>query len=191
MKGIYPILLLSLSVLTVNTTASARQCAGVTMPDSVTLNGETLVLNGLGLRLATFVKVKVYVAGLYVPAPSDQAQALLDADQPWQLVLSFLRAVGADDMSKAWNEGFENNAKAQLPALKDRIETLNGLMKDLKEKETLVFSYVPGEGTRVAVAGGEEVSIEGPDFASALLSLWLGEPPNKEIKRGLLGGECD
>lgn len=190
MRRICPILLLSLSLFGANTTASAGQCDGVTLPDSVTLDGQTLVLNGLGQRLATFLKVKVYVAGLYVPKRSDQAQTLLGTDQPWQLVLSFLRSVDAGDMVKAWNEGFENNAKAQLPALKDRIDTLNGVMKDLKDKDTLVFTYLPGKGTSVEVKGNREVTIEGHDFASALLSIWLSDPPNDEIKHGLLGGTC-
>jgi hypothetical protein len=75
--------------------------------------------------------------------------------------------------------------------LKDRIDTLNSAMKDLKEEDTLVFSYVPDKGTSIEVKGQHEVTIEGHDFASALLSIWLGDPPNDEIKRGLLGGKCD
>ena len=135
MKRICRILLPSLSLFGARTTTSACECAGVEMQDSVTLDGRSPVLNGLGLRLATFVKVKVYVAGLYVPKQSDQAQALLGTDQPWHLVLSFLRSVDAEDMIKAWNEGFETNAKAQLPALKDRIDTLNQVLwKTTKRK---------------------------------------------------------
>lgn len=191
MKRIYPLLLLSLFLFGMQPTARAAQCAGVEMQDSVTLDGQSLVLNGLGLRLATFVKVKVYVAGLYVPKQSDQAQKLLSKDQRWQLLLSFLRSVDAHDMVKAWNEGFENNAKAQLPALKDRIGNLNRVMKDLKEKDTLIFAYMPGEGTRIEVKGQTAATIKGQDFASALLSIWLGDPPNDEIKRGLLGGKCE
>lgn len=169
---------------------AANQCAGVTMPDSITAGESELVLNGLGLRLATFVKVKVYVAALYMPEPSDKAEAILQADQPWYLSLSFLRSVGGDDMAKAWSDGFTSNAKSQLPALKERIATLNAAMADLDEGDTLVFSYAPGKGTRVEVKGVDAASIEGQDFASALLSIWLGKPPNKEIKRGLLGGKC-
>ena len=133
----------------------------------------------------------MYVAGLYVPKQSDQAQALLGTAQPWHLVLSFLRSVDAEDMIKAWNEGFEKNAKAQLPALKDRIGTLNNTMKDLKDKDKLVFSYIPGKGTGIELNGQAAATVEGRDFASALLSIWLGDPPNDEIKRGLLGGKCD
>ncbi len=34
-------------------------------------------------------------------------------------------------------------------------------------------------------------TIEGDDFAKALLAIWLGgDPPNPEIKAGMLGGAC-
>ena len=34
-------------------------------------------------------------------------------------------------------------------------------------------------------------TIKGDDFAKAFLFIWLGpEPPNPEIKSGLLGGAC-
>ncbi len=172
-------------------TLAANQCAGVTVPDSVTAGGSELTLNGLGLRLATFLKVEVYVAALYVPERSNNAGDLLEADQPWQLSLSFLRSVGSEDMVDAWNEGFASNAKKQLPALKDRIASLNGAMTDLNEGDTLTFSYAPGSGTAVGVNGTEAAIIQGDDFAAALLSIWLGKPPNTEIKTGLLGGKCE
>ncbi len=190
MKRLCPIVVLSLCLFGVPSSAFAGQCAGVTLQDSATLDGRELVLNGMGQRLATFLKVRVYVAGLYVPERSDQAQTLLETDQPWQLVLSFVRSVDASDMVKAWNEGFEKNAKAQLPKLKDRIETLNSAMKDLEENDTMLFSYVPGKGTSIEVKGNKEATIDGRDFAFALLAIWLGNPPNDEIKRGLIGGEC-
>jgi len=183
-------LLLALSLAGIPLVASAAECEGVTMEDSVTQDGQALTLNGLGLRLATFIKVKVYVAGLYVPTKSDQAKTLINTDQPWRLKLSFVRSVDKEDMVSAWNDGFGENAKAQLPALKDRIETLNGAMEDLKEGNTLIFSYTPGKGTNVEINEKSSTIIEGADFASALLSIWLGNPPNKEIKRGLLGGKC-
>ena len=55
------------------------------------------------------------MAGLYVPRQTDQAQMLLSADEPWQLVLSFLRSVDSGEMIKAWNEGFAKNAETELP----------------------------------------------------------------------------
>jgi len=41
------------------------------------------------------------------------------------------------------------------------------------------------------VNGATKGIIKGDDFTKALFSIWLGaDPPNPEIKSGLLGGAC-
>ena len=106
--------------------AHGKECKGVNFPDQVQVDGSSLALNGLGLRQATAFKVNVYVAALYVAKPSADANALLGSSTPSELVLHFVRNVGADDLRKGWSEGFEKNSKPELPALKERIATLNG-----------------------------------------------------------------
>lgn len=171
--------------------ADAKQCQGVNFPDQVQVDGTTLALNGLGLRLATMLKVKVYVAALYVAKTSNDPNALLGSNAPSQLVLQFVRDVDAGDLTKAWTEGFEKSGKGQLPALKDRIATLNGWMADMKAGQRLIFTDKPGAGVEVNVNGAVKGTIKGDDFAKALLAIWLGpDPPNPEIKSGLLGGAC-
>ena len=169
---------------------AAAECAGVAMPDAVTVNGQVLSLNGMGLRAATFLKVKVYVAGLYLTGKSADASAIIGSTQPWQLVLNFVREVDTADINKAWREGFEKNARDQLTALQDRIARLEGYMQDFREGSTLTFSHVPGEGTEIIVDGVRRGIIEGSDFGAALISIWLGDPPNTGLKEGLLGGPC-
>jgi Chalcone isomerase-like len=171
--------------------AQGKECKGINFPDQVQVEGSSLSLNGLGLRQATAFKVNVYVAALYVAKPSSDPNALLGSNTPFQLVLQFVRNVGADDVRKGWSEGFEKNAKDQLPALKDRIAMVNGWMADIKTGERLTFTYKPGNGLQVDVNGAVKGTIKGDDFARAFLSIWLGaEPPNPEIKAGMLGGAC-
>ena len=98
--------------------------------------------------------------------------------------------MGAGDIRKGWDEGFEKNAKGQLPALKDRIAMLNGWMADVKSGQRLTFTFKPGAGLQVNVNGAVKGTIKGDDFGKAFLSIWLGDPPNPEIKTGLLGGAC-
>ena len=170
--------------------ANAKECAGVSFPDQAQVEGANLALNGLGLRLATMLKVKVYVAALYVGKTSKDASAILGSSEPTELVLHFVRDVGADDVRKGFDEGFEKNAKAQLPALKERIAKLNGWIPDVKSGQKLTFVRKPGAGVQVDVNGSVKGTISGDDFAKAFLSIWLGDPPNSEIKTGLLGGAC-
>ena len=170
--------------------AEGKECKGVNFPDQAQVDGANLTLNGLGLRQATMLKVSVYVAALYVAKASTDPNTILGSDTPKELILQFVRDVGADDLRKGWDEGFEKNAKGQLPALKERIETFKGWTADIKSGQRMTFIQKPGVGTQVDVNGAVKGTIKGDDFAKALFSIWLGDPPNPEIKSGLLGGAC-
>ena len=171
--------------------AQGKECKGVNFPDQAQVDGTSLTLNGLGLRQATAFKVNVYVGALYVAKTGSDPNAILGANAPYELILQFVRNVGADDLRKGWSEGFEKNSKDQLPALKERIAMLNGWMADVKTGERLTFTNKPGAGVTVNVNGAVKGAIKGDDFAKALLAIWLGsDPPNPEIKAGMLGGTC-
>ena len=155
------------------------------------MQASPLTLNGVGVRQATMVKVNVYIAALYVAQKSTEANAILTSNTPKQLVLHFVRDVDGADLKKAWEEGFANNAKAQMPALKARIEQLKAWMVDMKSGQQLTFTHKPGAGIEVDVNGTVQGTVEGEDFAKALLAIWLGpKPPNAGLKAGLLGGTC-
>jgi hypothetical protein len=160
---------------------------GITMPDQVTVEGKTLVLNGMGLREATILKVSVYVAGLYLENKSQDADAILKSNQVKKIDLHFLRDVKADQLRDAWKEGFDKNCPKPCTVLQERLATLNSYMSDMKNGDAMSFTFLPGR-VDVAVKGKTMGSISGDDFAKVLLSIWLGpSPPNKALKLGMLG----
>jgi hypothetical protein len=170
---------------------AGKACHGVNFPEQTQVQASPLTLNGLGLRQATMLKVNVYIAALYMAQKSTDANAILASNTPKQLVLHFVRDVDGADLKEAWEEGFEHNAKAQLPALKERIEQLQGWMADMKSGQQLTFTHKPGAGIEVDVNGKVQGTIAGDDFARAFLAIWLGaQPPNPGLKAGLLGGTC-
>lgn len=171
--------------------AIAATCEGVEFADSASVNGVDLVLNGLGLRKATIFNVEVYVTGLYLPQKSSDAGQILGADQDWQLVLHFVRDVDASDMQEAFQEGFEKSG-ADLAPLQESIDAFTGMLVDFKEGQAVSFTNDAAAGVEVAVDGTARGTVQGGDFADALLAIWLGrEPPNTELKSGLLGGACE
>ncbi len=166
----------------------AGELAGVALPDQVTVEEKTLSLNGLGLRQATWLKVNVYVVGLYLESRSADAEAIIASEQTKRIVMQFVRAVGRKEIVKAWSESFAENAGDGAEALKPRVDTLNSWMPDLVKGGTIVFTYLPGVGVRVEALGQMKGTIPGGDFAHALFSIWLGaKPPNPGLKAGLLG----
>ena len=173
------------------TAVKARECLGVSFPEQVQVAGTSLALNGLGLRQATLFKVNVYVAALYVPKPTADAGVILAAATPYEMQLHFVRNVGAADIAKGWVEGFQRNGQGSQAASDERAATLRGWMTDIKAGQSMKFSFQPGTGLEVSVNGNVKGTIRGDDFGRAFLSIWLGVPPNPEIKVGLLGGRCE
>jgi len=183
-----PALLLVLAlVIPFAAPAHAAELAGVTMPDSVQVDGSTLALNGMGLREKFFIDV--YVAGLYLPKKMTSGEKILAADTARQTVMHFVFDVDKGKICDAWNESLEANVPNASAELETDFETLCGWMEDLADGDTMTYTYVPGKGTTVSVKGQDKGTIEGKAFADALFASWIGDhPATGKLKKGLLGG---
>jgi hypothetical protein len=157
------------------------------MADEVTVDGQALKLNGMGLR--TKFVINVYVAGLYVENVSKDAASILKADETRRVDMRMLRDLDQKAIVEAIRAGFEKNSGAQMGALKERLDKLCALIPaTIKDGQTLTLTYVPGKGTSV-VGAGEATFLPGKDFADALFSVWLGKSPVDDgLKKGMLGG---
>ena len=172
--------------------AFAATCPEVNLPAKVIVGKTNLVLNGIGLRKATFFSVKVYVAGLYLPQKSVDAKKILNTNQSWKLVLHFVRDVDSDDFHDALVEGFENSTDGNVEAMRPQIDAINALVPDLKVGDRLTFNHEAGRGISVNFNDSSNSIVDGTDLSATLLTIWLGEdPPNEDLKTGLLGGECE
>ncbi len=164
----------------------AGTLAGVTLPDTTQAGGTTLVLNGMGVRSKSMVKV--YVGGLYLPRKSSDGESILKSDEPKQLAMKFLHAVAKSQLVDTFNGSFADNAPGAVSSMKSEIAQLMGALDSMNVGDQLVFTYVPGTGTSVAINGQNKVTIAGTAFAPLLFSAWLGpKPPNADMKKGLLG----
>jgi len=168
--------------------ALAGKKAGITMPDTMEVAGKTLVLNGMGLREATWLNVDVYVAGLYLEKVSSDGNAIIKSDQVKRIILRFKRKVDESDILKAWRDGFKNNATVQLSTIQPQMEKLDSWMQRFHDGDTLTFTYVPGKGVTVHIGTERKGTLEGEEFAQSLFAIWLGpKPPNSGLKKGMLG----
>jgi hypothetical protein len=138
-------------VLLFATPVLAGTLAGIILPDSLDIDGQNMVLNGMALRKK--VIFKVYVAGLYLPAKEKNSEMILAADQTRCTVMHFMRSVDAGKITEAWFDGLKANTPNHSPELKMQFDTLATLMEDLKNNDKLVFTYRPGKGTEVKVKG--------------------------------------
>ena len=175
------------AVLALAAGLAAASLAGVTMPDTMPVGGKTLKLNGLGLRTKLFFKI--YVGGLYLENPTHDATQAVSSEEVKRVAMHFLyKKVTQKQLVDAWDEGFEQNAGVLSPELKQKIAQLESWMADVASGHEIVFTYEPGAGTRVEVAGQAKGTIPGADFMRALWKVWLGEhPPTADLKKGMLG----
>ncbi len=171
--------------------AAPHQCDGISFPEHIQARGETLTLNGLGLRKATIFNIKVYVGALYVAHPTSAANAILDSREPVQIELAFVFHATAGQLRGAWQEGFEKSAPGRLSQLQSRIAQLQGWMKSVGSGQRMSFLRIPGVGLQYSLDGTVQGTIAGDDFARAFLAIWLGpSPPSQALRAGLLGGSC-
>jgi len=110
----------------------AGSLAGVNMPDTVQVAGTTLLLNGLGLRNKS--GVKVYVAGLYVQRKSSDPNAVLTAEGPKRIVMHFLHGVSKRQMVDAFHESFRNNAADASKTMKSEVDQLLGALEPVNNR---------------------------------------------------------
>lgn len=165
--------------------ALAGSLAGVNMPDTASVGGQALVLNGMGLREKYFIDV--YVGGLYLPAKTTDAAKAIEMDSAKRIVMHFVYSdVPADKVRETFTEGFASVPGAA--AMQDRVNKLNGLMIDLTTGDEVILDYVPGTGTTVTIKGQVKGTIAGADFMKGLWGVYLGaSPPTAKLKAGLLG----
>jgi len=171
---------------------SAAWCgelAGVTLPEQTIVEESTLVLNGMGLREATWLNIDVYVAGLYLEAKSSDADTILRSEGPKRIVFVFVRSVGRKKLIQEWDDSLEANVGEDFATLADRVEMLHGWIPNAVRKgDEMSLTYLPGQGVVVEIKGEVMGTIPGADFARALFTMWLGaRPPNQALKIGLLG----
>ena len=176
-----------LSSLLISSVGAAGQLAGVTMPDSVTVSGKAIKLNGMGVRTKLFFKI--YVAGLYLETPTHDDTQAITSEETKKVVMHFLyKKVTQKQLVDAWEDGFRDNSPAEVDKLKADISRFESWMGDVTAGQEMAFSYVPGIGTTVEIAGQAKGTIAGQDFMRALFRVWLGvHPPTGELKTGMLG----
>lgn len=168
---------------------AAATLAGVTLPDSLPVEGQTLALNGIALRSLTIFNVKVYVAGLYLARPSHDAQQILASPGPKAIMLQFLHSGSKAEVEKEYRLGEANNCGDGScdPADKGDFERLIAAAPAVKPGDTSTYIFT-GKGVRVLANNVQIAEFANKDLALRLLSGFIGaHPPSEDLRQHLLG----
>src|SRR4051812_6503037 len=164
---------------------AAKEREGVVSQPVIEMGGKQLHLMGMGLRKKLWFKV--YIASFYLEQPMDDPAQVISSDQVKRVEMHMLRDLERGKIVEAVEEGFQKNSAQQMPALRERLERFLKSIPDLKSGEAIFVTYVPGRGTHIKAGRGEEIDLQGKDFADALFSVWLGpHPVDGELKQEML-----
>lgn len=169
--------------------AQAREIDGVTLPETLSIDGEKnpLVLNGAGLR--TRYMAKIYVAGLYLTQPATTPEAVLESTTTRVMALHLRRDSDSEQIASALiGSVSKNHSLSEMKPLRDRLDQFKIMMPDIKRNETVYLEFPANGETRVLLNKDLRGTLQGADFQRALLKIWLGaKPVDVDLKRLLLG----
>ncbi len=170
-------------------TAGAMTKGGVTMPDTIQVDGTTLLLNGIGLRTFTILNIRGYAGALYLPTRTTDAATALSEPGPKKLVLEFAR--GADQ--KQVHDLYMQSSTAYCAHHACTDADRAGFAQLLSTVQTVH----PGDRSSFVIrAAGLDVlfndrhlaTIAIPGFGRVILDSDIGAaPPSAQLRDGLLG----
>ncbi|MFY8269067.1 MAG: chalcone isomerase family protein [Terrimicrobiaceae bacterium] len=171
------------------TSASALEIQGVAVPQQVQVSGQTLTLNGAGLRTVTLllIPIKAYVAAFYSPTPLRAEADVQTSPGPLQFTFTFLRAVSQSDVAQAWGTQFADSNTHSYPGFASDLAAFIAMFGPLNQGGVQMVQLV-GTDTLVYDKGQLKGTLPGRDFQKSFLSLWFGSNPvAPALKAALLG----
>lgn len=181
------IIVLGLALLA--SSAHAAALDGLSLPDTYPVAGQNLVLNGIGIRTLTILRVRVYLAGLYLAQPNRDGRAIIASATPKVILLQFLHAASKSDIEKRYREGEQRNCGngGCNPADEADFEKLIAATPAAAVGDTLTY-VITSTGMRVLLNNKTIGDFNNPDLATRLLAGFIGEtPPSEDLKQQLLG----
>ncbi len=184
--------LMLLAALALSPAARAASLAGVDIPETFSIDGKSLVLNGYGLRTLTFLKVKIYVAALYLPKKSNDAQAILASPGPKVLRLHHIHSGTKDQVQDRYKEGLKVNCGDEqgtgCPAdLRADYQKLFDSAKPVAEGDITTY-IVTDKQFRVVFNGVPVISFNNVALGNMILAGFIGaHPPSPDLRAALLG----
>ncbi len=150
------------------------------------LSDPPLHLHGAGL-LKYAVFIDVYAAALYLPPRTDNDR-VLERDVAKRLEIVYFADITREQFAEAALKTLSRQLDdTAMKRLRDRIDQLHNLYRDVSGGDRYALTYVPNEGTRLDFNGIQLGVIPGADFAAAYFGIWLGEQPiSTDLKDKLL-----
>lgn len=167
--------------------SQARTIEGVTLPESLHVNGTTLLLNGAGVRSKYFIDV--YVAALYLPRLQQDARRIVQADELQLVRLAIVSSrITRNRLLESITDGIRQSAGSDYSRYEPMMKELSdSLTFDVKVGDQFDFVWVPKKGTEFYRNGELLRVLPQFEFKQVLFGIWLGDNPVQDsLKAALL-----
>lgn len=185
MKQLLATLMLSLMV---SLPTQALTIKGVDVQETMKLDSQELVLNGAGVRTKWFVEG--YIAGLYLAQKTDNAEAVMAADEPMAVRLIITSGmITPKRMTESTRDGFVSSTGGNIAPIENEVEELISAFKDtVEEGDVFDLVYLPEQGVTVYRNGEEKTNVKGLEFKKALFGIWISERGiQKSLRKKMMG----
>jgi hypothetical protein len=170
----------------------AAELAGVKLDDKATVEGQELILNGIGLRKVVRFgfPIKVYVGGLYTPKKSADADEIIKMKSVRQVVMQFLLAVDRENLIDAFDGSFKGNCVLDCEKKSEQYAQLKVHVAPMRKGDQMIFTALPDKLIfEIKGANAKRIEIPGAAISANVIAMFINKtaPPTPELRTGLLG----
>lgn len=182
-KNVFTAALVLMSISLTYTAASAAE----KLPPQIQVGDQRLTLNGSGSRTKAFLEL--YLAGLYLSKPSQNAAAVIASDEPMAIRIQITSSfVSQSSLIDSLEDGFKNAMGGDSRQIRNEIDQFREFFKDqIKQGDVFDMVYLPQYGVIVNKNGKLKGAVAGTKFKQALFGIWLSDKPaDSSLKQALL-----
>ena len=170
----------------------AGELKGVKMPDSITVDGHQLVLNGMGMRYVTKfgLDINVYVGALYLEKKSKDSDAILRSNEIKRLIMHFVLSVDREPLLNGFEDGYENGCFVACDKEKEQFAKFSpDVVEVRKDNEYVLTFYKDKLEFKATGPYAKKATINDAALSRNFLSIFINkkDPPGKKFREGLLG----
>jgi hypothetical protein len=127
----------------------------------------------------------IYRATLWAPG------GVYDPAKPYALELAYARSLSSDTLVDTVIGDIRDQKIADDDAVNSWEKTLDDIMPDVKDGDTIIGRYVPGKPSALFYNGAKIAAIDDPAFSKAFFDIWLGDNADEDLRDALLGHQED
>jgi len=155
--------------------ASARQVADVSLPEQQSVEGRELSLVRMALKEKFFFDL--YVWGLYLEDKVQSSDEAIASRGHKRLQFMMKRALSREQLVSGIRQTLGASPAMQEAGMREGLDRMIVALSEVQPGDSLIISYVAGEGTYVSGKVRGVAFIPGKAFADALFAAWLEANP--------------